>query len=542
MDLAVLKGFLAELAVVLKRINRVNTLTDSLGCVDGKIIGTGRSDYTQGSTIYNISVRDKSFALIDIPGIEGDESSFEEIIRQSLEHAHVIFYVNGSGKKIEKDSLEKIKKYMHDGTSVYAVFNVHCKAKKERIQGIDKEFVEELEDSYRKQEGVIRQTEEELISFLGRNYKGSISMNGLLGFCSLAFDENNKSSIKEEEDKNLRRNQEKYLNEYNSDRESMFRDSRFQNLKDVIEERNRNYESDIIEENLKKLKNRMGEMLSKITFLKTREVRKVNGFINIYNEFESNCLIAKEDFIQEMNHVASNAATDAFYDLMNELFDRIEKDEGKTKSKEIQDIVSMRKEEVVDNIQKGVNEKIWNAQEAFREAITDAQERMEKDFEREQIQFEISLSADSVSLDGAFETALNYNLKDFGKHAFTVGNLAISGAAVGTAFCPGLGTAIGAGVGAVLGVLSSIWNFFASEKSRINNAKAKIQSAIDEQIEEVTGQIDEELKNLAYEQKINDIYESLCKKIELQKNSMISIKQMINSVENELLAVYRDIA
>ncbi|MCQ2518147.1 MAG: hypothetical protein MJ119_05230, partial [Lachnospiraceae bacterium] len=131
MDTSLVKQLFEHLSVTLSQIDNVNCCASKIGCVDGTIIGTGRSDYTQGSTMYNLTIGDKRFALIDIPGIEGDESAFEAIIKKSLEQAHLIFYVNGSGKKIEKESLLKIKKYMQDGTSVYAVFNTHCKAKKE---------------------------------------------------------------------------------------------------------------------------------------------------------------------------------------------------------------------------------------------------------------------------------------------------------------------------------------------------------------------------------------------------------------------------
>lgn len=542
MDEELVKDVLTRLSSTIEKINTVNISAKELGCVDGTIIGTGRSDYTQGSTMYNLMIENKRFALIDIPGIEGDESAYEDIIKQSLEHAHIIFYVNGSGKKIEKESLQKIKKYMRDGTSVYAIFNVHCKAKKERVPGIDKEYSEELDDAYRKQSEIIRQTEDELISFLGKNYKGSISMNGLLAFCAMAFGNEGRTSIKEEKEKNLRRDQGKFVKEYHGDTEQMLEDSHIALIRETIEKRIDGFGSEIEKENLKKLKNRMSEMLSKITVLKTREVRKIDGFINIYNEFESSCYNAKEDFIRTMRHVASNAATDAFYDLMNELFDKIEADAGKTKSKQIQDIVTSRRDSVVSNIQQGVNSKIQKAQDTFREAIEDAQDRMKKDFEREQIQFEISLSADSVGLDGAFADALKYNIKDFGKHAFTIGSLALSGAGIGSLICPGLGTAIGAGVGAVLGVLSSIWNYFASEKKRINNAKAKIQRAIDEQIEEISEQINAELRKLSFEERINDVYESIIGHVEVQKKNMMDIKRVISNVESEMASVYRKIA
>ena len=109
---------------------RLTEMEHNMGCIDGKIIGTGQADYTKGSTAYTLFVDDNAFALIDIPGIEGDERKYKEIIKASLAKAHVIFYVNGSGKMIEKDSLEKIKAYMHDGTSVYAIFNVHIKGQK----------------------------------------------------------------------------------------------------------------------------------------------------------------------------------------------------------------------------------------------------------------------------------------------------------------------------------------------------------------------------------------------------------------------------
>lgn len=542
MDEKIINDVLTRLSSTIENINVVNTSARELGCVDGTIIGTGRSDYTQGSTMYNLMIENKRFALIDIPGIEGDETAYEDIIKQSLEHAHIIFYVNGSGKKIEKESLQKIKKYMRDGTSVYAIFNTHCKAKKERIPGIDKEYSEELEEAYRKQAEVIRQTEEELVSFLGRNYKGSISMNGLLAFCAMAFGNEGRTSIREDKEKNLRRDQEKFVKEYHGNKDQMLEESHIALICETIEKRIDSFGSEIEEENLKKLKNRMSEMLSKITVLKNREVRKIDGFINIYDEFESSCYNAKEDFIRTMRHVASNAATDAFYDLMNELFDKIEADAGKTKSREIQAIVTSRRDSVVSSIQQGVNSKIQKAQDTFKEAIEDAQERMKKDFEREQIQFEISLSSDSVGLDGAFADALKYNIKDFGKHAFTIGSLALSGAGIGSLICPGLGTAIGAGVGAVLGVLSSIWNYFVSEKKRVNNAKAKIQHAIDEQIEEISEQINTELRKLSFEERINDVYESIINHVEVQKKNMMDIKRVISNVESEMASVYRKIA
>ncbi len=545
MDTALVKEVISELTTVIDKIDEVNTIASDLGCVDGAIIGTGQSDYTQGSTMYNLSIKNKNFAMIDIPGIEGDESAFEEIIRRSLEQAHTIFYVNGSGKKIEKETLQKIKKYMHDGTSVYAVFNVHCKPKKERIPGIDREYSEELEEAYRKQDAVIRQTESELVSFLGNNYKGSINLNGLLGFCAVAFAEEGRSSIKEDLEKNLRKNQEKYLKEYHGDKRLMLEDSHLIVLLETIERKTYCFETDIVEENLKKLKNRMNEMLSTVKTLKAKEIEKIDGFIRVYNDFEYNCYEATEDFIRTMRHVPANAATEAFYDLMDELSDRIEQDEGKTKAEDIQRIVERRKEDVIARIQQGINTKIEKAQKTFIESIEDAQKRLEVDFGREQVKFEVSLSASGVFMDTSFVEALKYNLKDFGKHAFIVANLAWGGAAIGQVVLvelPVIGAAIGAVVGAIVGVLISIWNYFASGNKRVNNAKAKIRQAIDDQIEEITEQINVEMRKMKYAKVVNDIYDSLYEEAEKQKKNLMDVRRLIIGIENDLETVYKSIA
>ena len=515
------------------------------GCVDGKIIGTGRSDYTQGSTEYNLIIGDKTFALIDIPGIEGDESKFEEVIRDSLDKAHTIFYVNGSGKKLEQATLEKVKKYMHDGTSVYAIFNVHCKAKKERIPGIDKSFEEELNAAYLKQDEIIKQTENELQTFLGGNYKGSLSLNGLLSFCGYAVDESGKSTIVCEKDKNLRSDQKKYIKEYSGVIERLREDSRIGLVQNIIFDKVDSFDTYIYSENIKKLKNRMREMITRIDELRLIETGKIKGFIKIYNEFESNCYNAKEDYIHTISHIGYNAASDAFADVKDKLFQMVEENKGKTDPKKIQKYFDTHKNKIIKDIQDSLNARMSQAQKDYEEAVEDARQRLIKDFEREQTKFEISLSAGSIELDDSFADAFKYNLKTFGGDLLRVGSLALSGAGIGS-IIPGVGTAVGAIVGAlvgvVLGVLSSIWNFFASEATRINKAKEKLQRAVDEQIDEVSEDIKSELKKLNYEEIINASYDQIYTEAEKQKAALESVERLLTSITNDLKKNYKKVS
>lgn len=539
------KDLLSKVIQHISSYDQLVMIERNRGCVDGKIIGTGRSDYTQGSTEYNLTIGDKTFALIDIPGIEGDESKFEEVIRNSLDKAHTIFYVNGSGKKLEQATLEKVKKYMHDGTSVYAIFNVHCKAKKERIPGIDKMFEEELNTAYLKQNEIISQTESELHTFLGSNYKGSLSLNGLLSFCGYAIGESGKSTIVCEKDKNLRSDQKKYIKEYSGEIERLREDSHIGLVQNIIDDKVDSFDTYIYSENIKKLKNRMREMITRIDELRLIETGKIKDFIKIYSEFESNCFSAKEDYIHTISHIGYNAATDAFADVKAKLFEMVEESKGKTDPKKIQKYFDTHKNKIINDIQDSLNARIRQAQTDYEEAIEDARQRLIKDFEREQTKFEISLSSSSIELDDSFANAFKYNLKTFGGDLLRVGSLALSGAGIGS-IIPGVGTAVGAVVGAlvgvVLGVLSSIWNFFASEATRINKAKEKLQRAIDEQIDEVSENIKSELKKLNYEETINASYDQIYTQAEKQKAALESVERLLGSITNDLKINYKKIS
>ncbi len=535
------KDLLSKIIQHLSSYEQLETIERNIGCVDGKIIGTGQADYTQGSVEYNLTIEDKTFTLIDIPGIEGDESKFEEIIRKSLDKAHIIFYVNGSGKKLEQATLEKVKKYMHDGTSVYAIFNVHCKAKKERINGIDKTFEEELNAAYLKQNEIITQTENELRAFLGKNFIGGLALNGLLAFCGYAIGETGKSTIICERDKNLSSDQKKYFKEYSGEIARLREDSHIGLVQDSNDDKVDNYEKNIYVENVKKLKNRMHEMISRIEKLRDVETEKIKGFINIYSEFEQNCLNSKEDYIHTISQIGYNAATDAFADVKAELFQMVEENKGKTDSKKIQGYFDRHKKRIIKDIQDSLNSRMNQAQKDYEEAIEDARQRLIKDFERGQTKFEISLLASSVELDDSFSDAFKYNLKTFGGDLLRVGSLALSGAALGS-IIPGVGTAVGVIAGVVLGVLSSIWNFSASETTRINKAKEKLQRAIDEQIDKVSKDIESELKKLDYEEKINASYDQICTQAEKQKAALASVERLLNHIIHDLKINYKKVS
>lgn len=99
---------------------------------DGQIIGDGRSDFTRHNTEFEFNVDNRSFILIDVPGIEGDENIVQTPIKEAVSKAHAVFYVTRNprppqsheGEAGNKEgTLEKIKKHLGAQTEVWAIYN-----------------------------------------------------------------------------------------------------------------------------------------------------------------------------------------------------------------------------------------------------------------------------------------------------------------------------------------------------------------------------------------------------------------------------------
>ena len=76
---------------------------------DGLIVGDGQHDFTKTYSEYKLSINGKPFTLIDVPGIEGKEEDFRDVIKTALHKAHIVFYINGHNKKPDEGTAKKIK-------------------------------------------------------------------------------------------------------------------------------------------------------------------------------------------------------------------------------------------------------------------------------------------------------------------------------------------------------------------------------------------------------------------------------------------------
>lgn len=471
--------------------------------VDGEIIGTGRSDFTKDVTGYKLYHDNKPFVLYDVPGIEGDESKFEKVIQKAVDKAHLIFYVNGTSKKIEPGTAEKLKKYLKNYTDVYSIINIHFPPKKNRDVEIDDPYGKELKNEYSKVEQTIKkQTDQVLQGALGENYRESILLNGLSAFCAYAYDESSGLSTiipdnpNQDEKKMLNANQAKFFKEYDKNIPEMKEDSRVQGLVKIIDEQARDFRPRIVESNKKKLLARLDGSSAKIKELKEESTKASKKFVEQYQQMIQSTKKAMNDFSYYIkNNYVVRVVDGAVNAEMEEFFDRIESREGKIKKEDYEEFFNSRRKKLEESIQTGLRDDMENQVGQFSAAIKRAQERFEQNVESffsfSDVEFPALQNVDF----SAVSAQMKYNLKNFGADALKVGSFAASGASVGftvTGFNP-IGAAIGAAIGAVVGLIASVISFLQGRDKRIAKAKEKAR----EVFSDIKSSIIHELKNNA---------------------------------------------
>jgi len=150
---------------------------------DGEIIGDGRSDFTRDTASYLFDIEGQQFALLDVPGIEGDESKVSRQIWSAVQKAHAVFYITAKAAAPQKGdpekpgTLEKIKAHLDDQTEVWTIFN---KRVTNPMQLGKPSLVSEDE------EASLDVLDTQMRAQLGENYQAHISLSAQPAFLSVA--------------------------------------------------------------------------------------------------------------------------------------------------------------------------------------------------------------------------------------------------------------------------------------------------------------------------------------------------------------------
>lgn len=442
--------------------------------VDGAIIGTGQSDFTQGNTRYLLQskINDeqaKPFYMFDVPGIEGNESKYENLVKEAVAKSHLIFYVNGTNKKPEKITAEKIKKYLGLGCKVYVICNLRGFAD-------SYEFEEDrvgLDIAHPNAKKIYQETMRVLEASLGfQALAGGQYLQGLLAFSGLTL-KDGQTTIDESRD-DLMSIQRDYL-EYFSSEQAMLEFSQLTDIQVLINSKQSSYKADIVEANKDKIK-----------YLLQSAIKDLSSFSQQYDSFKSDL---KDDFSafrklinkaldNYEDSVRSNAKNklDSFFNEIIEACDNIVKDNFDDKGT-IEEKINKKVIEIKSNNENenGDDKKLASA---LQEKIDQAFTRLGEDVARRKFQARLDHPTFSKYFDydqSALE--MDLDIKGIGYIAFNLFSYASSGFVIGS-FFPAVGNVIGAAAGFIVGVVMSALDVFMTKSDKIRSLQKKIKEQI----------------------------------------------------------------
>ncbi|GAA7102121.1 hypothetical protein ID0213_05400 [Helicobacter pylori] len=149
---------------------------------DGAIIGDGRSDFTTKTKSCTLKHGNKTFTLLDVPGIEGDEKKVIQQISNATQKAHAIFYVTKKptppqkGEEKKEGTIEKIQKQLDSQTEVWTIFN--------KPINNPRAFKDGLIDENEKES--LKILNKEMKNILGKHYEGHQIVSTQMAFYGLS--------------------------------------------------------------------------------------------------------------------------------------------------------------------------------------------------------------------------------------------------------------------------------------------------------------------------------------------------------------------
>ncbi|WQY51764.1 50S ribosome-binding GTPase [Helicobacter pylori] len=449
---------------------------------DGAIIGDGRSDFTTETESYTLKHNNKTFTLLDVPGIEGDEQKVIQQISNATQKAHAIFYVTKTpnppqkGEEGKRGTIEKIQKQLDSQTEVWTIFNKPIN----NPRALKDELINESE------KGSLKILNKEMKNILGKHYKGYKVVSAQMTFYGLAqalipgtdFD----------------KNKQKFLKDFKAG--ELLYQSHFKPLAEFIaEELLKNSCAKIIQSNCNKAL-KVVEQLQKAIEITIE--KRIDPMIKEAQEHQQK---ARYNLDRSTEKFISNLTNSAFYeidqfksDLRETMYVHIER---KIEDEECKEIF---KNELIQGIE--------TLHEAIKWRFRECEKRFDKEIKEaiKQLKYRIKDSLailERISIDRGFN--LNFDTDsgiDGTKLATSIGGLGLLG--IFNALDPMDWLSLTAGIiTGLVGIARSIWSFFSSRYQ-----KSQQKKEVDKNLHQICEKIVQDVKS-RLESRKKDIWEKI---------------------------------
>lgn len=476
---------------------------------DGLIVGEGDHDYTKEAHEYELSIHGRPFVLVDVPGIEGDEAKYRDIIYDALSKAHIVFYVQGNNKMPDEATAAKIKDYLGDWSRVYSIQNVSGSAG-DYDEAEDRDTL--LKPDVLKIE---REMEVRFRQVLGDVYEGNIPLQALLAMSAKASFSPTRTR--------LVRGQAKLLRFFKS-AENVLRFSQFQTLMNLVEEKADSFASEIERSNLRKLQGFAMRVDGAIDAVFAQHEDVAGTKLKLLKEFRrtANAQLSNLPLVVD-SQLASKLRTQ--YDSVKaRTYSEIDsKDKKKDKKRKIRAMVNALPATLTDKL----NETAHDQTDLVMNQLKRQAEKIKGvDFIGSLVfDFSLNIPIDTDILeDGLAE--LDANLEDAGDIAM----LAATGAGCGVGWGPP-GMLICGAVGGLVGLGKK---YYFDRKKKKASAKESIGIMLGKSRQDAQASLKRESASL--QSKLNKMKATLLRQVDQEAGAVEEIQDIADELRNSVAA------
>lgn len=475
---------------------------------DGLIVGDGQHDFTKTYSEYKLSINGKPFTLIDVPGIEGKEEDFRDVIKTALHKAHIVFYINGHNKKPDEGTAKKIKDYLGDWVKVYSVYNVRGS-----VSNYDEEEERDtlLTKGVKKTESLIMA---EFKRILGDVYVTNLTIQAKLAMCARA------SFSKKRQD--LINDRQKLLKYFSNSPDKILQFSQFQTVINIVENKSVNFKQEIIEANKQKLislASRIADDISNTMLSQKFYIDRLKNNLDVAKREICNNML--DNVQHNISSTITNMIESSFGDLKSYAFSCIDKEDSNlahtVEAYQQRCFDKLRSDiaiSVRDNLKKIEQTSNRKLKELDGVNIKPLSLNTYIDFDAD-----IDFTEAFEELDIDFSRVMNY----VGKTAGT----AAAGAAIG-AFIPGLGTIIGAAIG---GIVGGIVHAVSGDGGKAD-ARKSVSDAINKAKDKATIDINKSLASVF--ENLRRVSKNVKHTIQAEKKNINTLQEAIDDFDNDI--------
>lgn len=445
-----------------------------LGSCDGDIVGDGRQDFTQTYHEYEMSVNGQKFVLIDVPGIEGKENLFRGKIGEALRKAHLIFYVNGHNKNIDRGTAVKVKEYMGEGVQIVVLQNVRGNVDQYEYPENRRTLLTSSTNT------VLRALEKDFRSLVGNKFSQAIPVMGFLAMCAYGDFSPSRNDLRKKQSMLL----EMFGDDFSSQGQARNKIRQISNIDEVlaaITSRANNYKKEIAKANFLKMemfsKRALNEYIAEVE-AKKREFdsyrKQVERFIRENrDDADTTARLFKLD-LERTARGLINEFSESMYSLIN---------------RSDFSAISNRFVKLKDNISAKIKSKTEYYSNSLAARVKERSSRLTA-IPGMISQLSIQMDVRNLGIDiAAIREADDISFGDVARTGGGIVGGAATGAAIGS-IVPGIGTLIGGIIGGLVGGGSSIASSSSAQTERARTEARKslrdFQNRLNKEFEDIS--------------------------------------------------------